>query len=185
MHLAAHLCRRLIQPGGEPGCRSGQAAVAPAGSVPCPRTEATMMSLIRSAAVAFLLVLPLTGCDSRAGGEGGMRQVGGSGPGIDTAGLRALAVPTEFHEGERLFSANCAACHGNAALGTQRGPPLVHIIYEPSHHADFAFQRAVAQGVRAHHWDFGDMPGVPALGQADVDQIVDYVRWLQREAGIG
>jgi mono/diheme cytochrome c family protein len=93
-------------------------------------------------------------------------------------------VPAELAEGERLFDDNCARCHGVRAVGTETGPPLVHTVYEPSHHADIAFQRAAALGVVAHHWRFGDMPPVPGVDQAAVEQITAYVRWLQRRAGI-
>ncbi len=87
--------------------------------------------------------------------------------------------------GKALFEVNCAACHGeNASGNVGEGPPLVHKIYEPSHHSDEAFQRAVALGVRAHHWRFGNMPRVDGLSREDVAQIVDYVRALQRENGI-
>ena len=57
------------------------------------------------------------------------------------------------------------------ARGTQQGPPLVHKIYEPSHHADFAFQRAAAQGVRAHHWKFGNMPKIESVTPDDVTHL--------------
>jgi mono/diheme cytochrome c family protein len=67
-------------------------------------------------------------------------------------------APMEFQQGEAKFNTNCARCHGQQATGTAQGPPLVHKIYEPNHHGDFAFQRAAANGVRAHHWQFGDMP---------------------------
>ena len=87
--------------------------------------------------------------------------------------------------GQRLFDVSCALCHGPAASGTQQGPPLVHVIYEPNHHSDASFQRAAAQGVRAHHWNFGDMPPVPGVTPDDVAKIVAYVRHLQRQAGIG
>jgi len=93
-------------------------------------------------------------------------------------------VPTEFQAGETTFNANCAACHGKQAAGTDHGPPLVHKIYEPHHHGDQAFQLAAANGVRAHHWEFGNMPKVEGVTPGDVDQIVKYVRWLQRQAGI-
>ena len=65
--------------------------------------------------------------------------------------------------GEPLFADNCARCHGAMADGTQSGPPLVHRLYEPGHHPDFTFYRAVSKGVIAHHWDFGDMPPVAGL----------------------
>ena len=86
--------------------------------------------------------------------------------------------------GEHLFAANCSACHGAAADGTNNGPPLVHRLYEPGHHADFAFYRAVSNGVIAHHWNFGDMPPVSGLSEDEVAQIISYVRDLQREGGI-
>ncbi len=93
-------------------------------------------------------------------------------------------MPAEFQVGETKFNANCAACHGKQAAGTDHGPPLVHKIYEPNHHGDPAFQRAAANGVKAHHWEFGDMPKIGGVTPEDVDQIVKYVRWLQTQAGI-
>ena len=87
-------------------------------------------------------------------------------------------------DGEALFNANCAVCHGKEAVGTGNGPPLAHIIYEPGHHADFAFQRAVQQGVRQHHWRFGNMPTISGLTEEQVSEITAYVRRLQRDAGI-
>ena len=44
-------------------------------------------------------------------------------------------VPAEHAAAEQLFNANCARCHGRLAAGTDVGPPLVHIYYEPNHHA--------------------------------------------------
>ena len=93
-------------------------------------------------------------------------------------------VPDEFTDGEAKFNNFCLRCHGAQGRGTNNGPPLVHKIYEPSHHADMAFQRAAAQGVRAHHWKFGNMPKIEEATPEDVTQIIGYVRWLQRQAGI-
>lgn len=88
-------------------------------------------------------------------------------------------------EGGKVFDQNCAICHGQSAVGFDgAGPPLVHIIYEPNHHADMSFQLAVKQGVRQHHWRFGDMPPIEGVSQTDVDAIIAYVRELQRANGI-
>ena len=87
-------------------------------------------------------------------------------------------------DGEALFSANCSECHGKTGEGTNRGPPLVHKIYEPGHHPDFAFLNAVRNGVRSHHWNFGDMPPVTGVSDDEVESIIAYVRNLQREGGI-
>ncbi|MEN8892429.1 c-type cytochrome [Planktotalea arctica] len=87
--------------------------------------------------------------------------------------------------GKRGYDAKCAVCHGPNGAGQDGvAPPLVHIIYEPSHHGDEAFQRAAAMGVRAHHWRFGNMPAVEGLTRADVAMITAYVRELQRANGI-
>ena len=93
-------------------------------------------------------------------------------------------VPAEHADGERLFDANCARCHGALAAGSDVGPPLVHVYYEPNHHADAAFRRAVELGVPAHHWGYGPMPAMAGVAPAAVDRITAYVRWLQRRAGV-
>jgi mono/diheme cytochrome c family protein len=123
----------------------------------------------RSAAAGFALLPLLAACERQPA----VRSDFDPGP-----------VPAGLAEGERLFNDNCARCHGARAAGTDAGPPLVHIVYEPNHHADIAFQRAVALGVPAHHWRFGKMPPVPGVDEAAVERIIGYVRWLQRAAGI-
>ena len=96
------------------------------------------------------------------------------------------SLGAEAKMGQRAYQAKCASCHGEHAAGIKgTAPPLVHKIYEPSHHADFAFVMAVKNGVKAHHWPFGDMPPVEGLTQADALAIASYVRELQRVNGIG
>lgn len=102
--------------------------------------------------------------------------------------LVSVSVP-ELSErakaGQVAFEANCASCHGNNAAGKDGfAPPLVHKIYEPDHHADLSFQLAVKNGVRAHHWRFGNMPPVESVSEDKVADIVVYVRELQRANGI-
>jgi mono/diheme cytochrome c family protein len=86
--------------------------------------------------------------------------------------------------GKPLFESNCASCHGADLGGTDKGPPFLNRIYEPSHHGDAAFQMAAKNGARAHHWKFGDMPPVPGVTPDDVAHITAYVRMQQRKAGI-
>ena len=93
-------------------------------------------------------------------------------------------TPAEHREGDSLFTALCASCHGPSGKGSDIGPPLLHIIYEPSHHSDAAFMLATQRGVAAHHWRFGDMPPQPYVDSATVRKITAYVRWAQREIGI-
>ena len=100
-----------------------------------------------------------------------------------------IGIPGQLSEiamlGKQAFDINCASCHGENAVGRNGvAPPLVHKIYEPNHHGDESFQLAVAMGVRAHHWKFGNMPAIEGLTRADVKAITAYVRELQRHNGI-
>lgn len=103
--------------------------------------------------------------------------------------LAQVTVPRDLSEnarlGQRVFDAKCAACHGvNAAGRNGAGPPLVHRIYEPSHHGDAAFLLAARNGVRAHHWDFGNMLPVEGITDAEIGYVTRYVRELQAANGI-
>jgi cytochrome c2 len=98
--------------------------------------------------------------------------------------LSTQAATPDPELGKVLFAASCKGCHGSEAQGTKRGPPLIHKIYEPGHHADFSFYRAVSAGVRSHHWSFGDMPPIHGVSPQEVGHIVAYIRQKQRQAGI-
>ncbi len=103
--------------------------------------------------------------------------------------IESVLVPDQISElgllGKNIFELKCQSCHGiNAAGRYEMGPPLVHKIYEPSHHSDQSFYRAVALGVKSHHWPFGNMAAVEGLTKGDVKAIISYVRELQRENGI-
>lgn len=106
------------------------------------------------------------------------------------ASLAEVIVPQELsaaaRQGETFFNAACASCHGTNAAGKDGiAPPLIHRIYEPGHHGDMAFVLAARNGVRAHHWPFGNMPPVEQiLTDAELGAIVAYVRELQRANGI-
>jgi mono/diheme cytochrome c family protein len=86
--------------------------------------------------------------------------------------------------GGKIFAENCVSCHGENAAGSKRGPPLIHKIYEPNHHADGSFYMATKRGVRPHHWKFGPMPPMPNISDTQLINIVAYIRTLQRANGI-
>ncbi len=86
--------------------------------------------------------------------------------------------------GKSLYGKHCASCHGTDLRGTDKGPPFLHRVYEPSHHGDVAFQLAVKNGVRAHHWKFGDMLPVPGVSPDSVAHITAFIRAEQRRVDI-
>lgn len=119
--------------------------------------------------------------------------------GVATTGLRphpesaAAAGPSQATlekitrkgmAGKPVYERSCASCHGAAGQGSKQGPPLVHKTYNPGHHADEAFRRAIRSGVKQHHWYFGDMPERPEVTDTEIPKIVRYVRELQEANGI-
>ena len=107
-----------------------------------------------------------------------------SGPHSAAPQLRLPELSRVAAAGKRAFDANCAQCHGVNGTGSEKGPPLIHRIYNPGHHADEAFFRAARDGVRRHHWNFGDMPAQPQVTQAQIEEIIAYVREIQVANGI-
>jgi len=102
----------------------------------------------------------------------------------ETIQVKLPKLSSEAQTGGQIFMGSCAECHGMVAGGTDKGPPLIHKYYEPNHHGDFAFFRAVKQGIKAHHWPYGDMPPQPNVSEVDVELIIKFVREVQRENGI-
>jgi mono/diheme cytochrome c family protein len=102
--------------------------------------------------------------------------------------MAVVKVPPLSSQGERgqtLFLENCATCHGPDAAGRYGiGPPLVNQIYRPSHHSDIAFIIASLNGVRQHHWNFGNMPPISGITERDVKDIIVYLRSLQQANAI-
>lgn len=112
-----------------------------------------------------------------------------SGPAIPASHAQESAsppqgMPFKHGLGYEQFQENCAQCHGLDLAGTDEGPPLVHGFYNPSHHGDVAFYRAISQGSPQHHWNFGDMPPVERVDESTARAIVEFVRWFQRESGL-
>ena len=101
--------------------------------------------------------------------------------GID---VKMPALSTAAASGRDIFKINCSQCHGTSAGGTTQGPPLIHKYYEPNHHADGAFYRAATNGVRAHHWRFGNMPPIRTVTTPDMSKIIAFIREVQKANGI-
>ncbi len=98
---------------------------------------------------------------------------GGDGPNGDS----------EAPDGATLYSDNCASCHGAGLRGSDEGPPLLSVVYEPNHHSDDGFRSAISKGAPQHHWDFGPMLPVDGLGDAQIGAIIAYVRNEQQQEG--
>jgi mono/diheme cytochrome c family protein len=116
---------------------------------------------VRWVGLAVVGALALLGCSG-----GGSVETGGGGEG-----------------GAAVYAAKCAECHGANLEGTAKGPSHLSKVYEAGHHPDAAFRRAIQQGARAHHWNFGDMAPVPGMSEGDITAVIAYIRAQQRERG--
>ena len=90
-------------------------------------------------------------------------------------------IPFRLANGQLLFNKNCSSCHGQNLLGSETGPPLLHPFYKPSHHGDSSFYRAGLKGVKAHHWQFGDMPPVEGMNEQKMKSIISFIRFYQQQ----
>lgn len=150
-------------------------------------TQPRLTDLLVPIAIAGAL---LSGCGEapESSGEVVTPIAGAQPPPAAPAQLEFRIPPADFPadpvRGRALFNTHCLHCHGTEARGSDQGPPLIHRIYEPSHHSDLAFYRAIALGVHQHHWEFGDMAPVPGLDGEDAAHIIAWVRAEQRAVGI-
>lgn len=102
--------------------------------------------------------------------------------GCGGGGGSSSATP-DLERGKQLYGGACAMCHGADLRGTSRGPSQLSKIYEPSHHPDEAYRSAVKNGVRAHHWRFGDMPSLPEFPDDALTDVIAYIRSEQQKQG--
>jgi len=102
----------------------------------------------------------------------------------DTIEVKMPTLDMAGEAGRITFTKFCSSCHGASAGGTDKGPPLIHRIYEPNHHGDISFVRAARYGSRAHHWPFGDMPPVADIKDDELLDVIKFVREVQRANGI-
>ena len=91
--------------------------------------------------------------------------------------------PLPDQRGAGAYAEHCASCHGADLRGTDQGPSHLSQVYEPGHHPDWSFEVAIREGVRAHHFDYGDMPPVEGISDTEVADIIAYVRAVQDAEG--
>lgn len=92
-----------------------------------------------------------------------------------------IEIPFHLGKGQLLYEKYCSSCHGIDLNGSDKGPPMLHPFYKPSHHGDKAFYRAALQGTKQHHWEFGDMAPVDGMTRKKMDSVVPYVRYYQQQ----
>ena len=103
---------------------------------------------------------------------------------IPALSAEEIEIPFHLAKGQLLYEKYCSSCHGLQLNGSDKGPPLIHPFYKPSHHNDKSFYRAALKGVKQHHWNFGDMPPVAGMTPGKMDRVVPYLRYYQRQKAL-
>ena len=98
--------------------------------------------------------------------------------------LPPLGFKGVVDKGVEPFEKYCMVCHGPKGQGSEQGPPLVNQVYRPDHHADLSFHFAVRDGVKSHHWNYGDMKPVPLITLEETEHVIAFIREEQKRAGI-
>ena len=93
------------------------------------------------------------------------------------------ASGSQVDRGAEVYAQSCASCHGANLRGSDEGPSMLSIVYEPNHHTDDSFRSAIANGAPQHHWPFGDMEPVEGLSDDDVEAVIAFVRAEQERQG--
>src|SRR6266849_447466 len=91
-------------------------------------------------------------------------------------GQQSGTPPPAENEGQRIFAAGCAPCHGLDARGGDRGPDIVNK-REVQQLPDEALLRLVQDGIAGT-----GMPAFRSLGAAQIQTVVRYLRSLQGQA---
>ena len=102
---------------------------------------------------------------------------------VSAAAPEEVAAIPAGADGATVYQARCASCHGADLRGTDNGPSQLSIVYEPGHHGDAAYRSANRNGAAQHHWNFGPMPAIDGLTDADVESVIAYVRSEQERQG--
>lgn len=91
---------------------------------------------------------------------------------VPLGNLSAFAQ-SRSHEGQQIFAARCATCHGLDAQGSERGPNIASRA-EVRQLSDQALRAVVQKGIPS-----AGMPSFRALGDSGIDAVVRHLRRLQ------
>ncbi len=91
---------------------------------------------------------------------------------------RSVRLSPDAKKGKLIYDRACQSCHGRYGTGSTKGPAL--LAYLARHHSNQTFYDAVRNGVKQHHWSFGDMPAIPGVKRDDVTNIIKFIRELQK-----
>ncbi|HET7929924.1 MAG TPA: cytochrome c [Rhodanobacteraceae bacterium] len=96
----------------------------------------------------------------------------------------SVAVDSEVRHGFEVFKRTCFACHTMNGEGDSRLGPDLNIPYNPTEYLRADLLRAYIRNPQSlRHWPEARMAGFPtqaSLSDADLDAVLDYLRYMAR-----
>ena len=100
----------------------------------------------------------------------------------DQAAARTSSAMME--QGRTAFARHCASCHGRMAKGTSHGPGLLGKAFGASVMPDEAIRSAVLSGAPTENAAYCPMGASPKIAPGELDEIIGFLRELQRLRGM-
>ena len=89
-------------------------------------------------------------------------------------------VPEKYKLGQISFHKVCAQCHGADAMGGKRAPNFLQKRFIPKNFSNARIARTIINGS-----DSGAMPSQKKrVTDKEIGEIIQYIRYSQKEAGI-
>ena len=89
-------------------------------------------------------------------------------------------VPGNFITGQAKFHEVCANCHGPDAMGGNKAPKLIQKKFISLNYSDQSIARIIINGSSS-----GAMPSQKRkVSEKEINEIIKYLRYSQKEAGL-
>ncbi|MGI9578311.1 MAG: c-type cytochrome [Microthrixaceae bacterium] len=85
--------------------------------------------------------------------------------------------------GEQTYMDFCGSCHGRDFDGSAAGPSQLDAVFAPDVTTDEDFRTAITEGAPERNYDFTAMPAIGSLDDAEIENVIAYIRSVQQERG--
>lgn len=139
---------------------------------PVVTTRSSAATRVRSLAAAALAIglAPLAACGDDSGSAG-------------TSGDETAGSEVDLAAGEQTYMDFCGSCHGRDFEGSAAGPSHLDAVFAPDVTTDEDYRNAITQGAPQKNYDFTAMPAIGSLDDAEIENVIAYIRSVQEERG--
>jgi mono/diheme cytochrome c family protein len=89
----------------------------------------------------------------------------------------------DLEAGERTYMDFCGSCHGRDFEGSAAGPSQLDAVFAAEATTDEDYRNAITRGAPQENYDFTAMPPIGSLDDAEVENVIAFIRSVQDERG--